>query len=131
MKTYEEFKIMSLRPAFYNGTQFEADVNFDEASAFRVSMAETEAVNMVQGDTVRIGGRICNENNGEYISVLMCGDELTEFIEKYGVHEVSATVRMKLELVYAVYSCNDYSFEPSEEEIIAYKLIEIIGEKQG
>lgn len=128
MKTFEEIKIMSLRPAFYNGTQFEAEVSFDEASAFRVSITETEAVNMILGDTVRISGKIKTEDEKdyEYISVFMCGDELSEFIEKYGVHKVSGTVRMKLELIHAVYYEDaTWDNERKKEDLTVYKLLGI------
>ncbi len=127
MKTYEEFMEIELRPAYYNGTVFEIDVEFNEASVFGVGIEVAKAINMVTGDTVRIGGKVCGEGSDfEYINVYMSGDILTEFIEKYGVRKITNSVRMKLELVYAVYDCNDYGFEPREEEITAYKLIELI-----
>ena len=130
MKTYEEFKVMKLRPAFYNGTVFEIDVEFNDASAFRVDIEIAKAINMTVGDTVRIGGKVFSEEaDYEYISICMCGDALADFIGKYGVNKITTDrVRMKLEQVYAVYKCNDYSIEPRDEEITAYKLIEIIGD---
>ena len=128
MKTYEEFKIMKLRPAFYNGTVFEIDVEFTDTSAFRVDIDVAKAINMTVGDTIRISGNVfVEEADYEYISIYMCGDVLTDFINKYGVNNITTDrVRMKLEQIYTVYNCNDYSLEPKEEEITAYKLIEII-----
>ena len=128
MKTYEEYKIMGLRPAFYNGTVFEIDVEFKDTSAFRVDIDVAKAINMTVGDTVRISGKVFGEEaDYEYISIYMCGDALTDFIGKYGVNKITIDrVHMKLKQIYAVYKCNDYSVEPREEEITAYKLIEII-----
>lgn len=128
MKTYEEFKVMELRPAYYNGTVFEIDVEFKESTVFGVGIEVAKAINMVVGDTVRISGKVFGEEaDYEYISIYMCGDVLTDFIGKYGVGKITAErVRMKLEQIYTVYKCNDYGFEPKEEEITAYKLIEII-----
>lgn len=128
MKTYEEFKVMALRPAHYNGTVFEIDVEFYDASAFRVDIEVAKAINMTVGDTVRIGGKVFGEEaDYEYISIYMCGDVLTDFIGKYGVNNITTDrVRMKVEQKYTVYKYNDYSFEPKEEEIIAYRLIELI-----
>ncbi len=132
MKTYDEIKIFSLRPAFYNGIQFETDVCFEKANVFRVSITETEAVGMIQGDTVRINGKIKSEDEKdcEYISVYMCGDELAEFIEKYGVSKVSGTARMKLELIYAIYEETNWNDERKKEDMVAYKLLGI-GSRDG
>lgn len=127
MKTYEEFKLMDLRPAYYNGEVFEADVEFNEASVFGVGIEVAKAINTAVGDTVRISGKVCGEGSDfEYINIYMCGDALSDFIDKFGVGKLTRKIRMKLELTFAVYSCNDYGFEPREEEITAYKLIEII-----
>lgn len=127
MKTYEAFKIMDLRPSFYNGEVFEIDVEFNEASVFGVGIEVAKALKMVVGDTVRISGRVCGEGSDfEYINIYMSGEALSDFIDKFGVVKITRKIRMKLELTFAVYSCNDYSFEPKEEEITAYKLIEII-----
>ena len=125
--TYEEFKVMSLRPAYYNGTQFEADICFDEASAYRVYITEADAANMIRGDTVRISGKIRTDDKTDYefVTVYMCGDELTEFIEKFGAHKISATVRMKLELVYTAYEETSWNDEHRKEEMIIYKLLGI------
>ncbi len=129
MKTaFEEFKVMSLRPAFYNGTQFEAEIIFNEANAYSVDITEAEAVNMIPGDTVRINGKITDDTEKDYdfISVYMCGEELTEFIEKYGIHKVSGTVRMKLEIVYSVYEYNEYGMEPIRTEKTVFRLLGIV-----
>lgn len=127
MKTYEEFKVMDLRPAYYNGEVFEIDVEFNEASVFGVGIEIAKALKMVVGDTVRISGKVFGtEADYEYINIYMSGDALSDFIDKFGVGKLTRKIRMKLELTFAVYSCNDYSIEPREEEITAYKLIEII-----
>lgn len=127
--TYEEFNAMELRPAYYNGTQFEIDIDFRKVSPHRVGIEVSKAINAVVGDTVRISGKVFIENSDFInIDVYMCGDVLSDFIEKYGSGRITETIKMKLERVYAVYECNDYSFEPNKEEIAAYKLIEIIDE---
>ena len=127
MKTYEEFKVMDLRPAYYNGEVFEIDVEFNEASVFSVGIEVAKALKTVVGDTVRISGKVFGtEADYEYINIYMSGDALSDFIDRFGVVKLTRKIRMKLELTFAVYSCNDYSIEPREEEITAYKLIEII-----
>lgn len=126
--TFKKFRTISLRPALYNGTEFEIDINFDEASVFRTDLVITEAINMMPGDTVRIGGYVFEEDtNHQYINIYMCGDALTSFISKYGTDNISAVVSMKLELIYGTYTDTDYCYEPKKEEIAAYKLIEITG----
>ena len=129
MKTFEEFSVMTLRPAHYNGTVFEIDVEFKEASLFEAGIDVVKAIGMTGGDTVRISGRILSdESECEFVSVYMCGDVLSDFINKYGVRKINASVRMKLELIYAVYENRDFVVDPKNEEITAYRLIELIGE---
>ena len=127
MKTYEEFKVIDLRPAHYNGEVFEIDAEFNEASVFGVGIEVAKALKMVVGDTVRISGKVFEaEADYEYINIYMSGEALSDFIDRFGVVKITHKIRMKLELTFAVYNCNDYSVEPREEEITAYKLIEII-----
>lgn len=128
MKTFKEFKVMDLRPAYYNGEVFEIDVEFNEASVFSVGIEIVKVLKMAVGDTVRIGGKVCDGSDSEYINIYMCGDALSDFIDRFGVGKLTRKIRMKLELTFAVYNCNDYGIEPKEEEITAYKLIEIIEE---
>ena len=123
-KTFENFKMMSLRPALYNGTVFETDVSFNDASAFRVGIKEARALNMICGDTVRIRGRVCGTSDCEYIEIYMCGDALTDFISKHGTFKITGEIGMKLELIYAVYENTEFSIEPEKEEITAFRLIE-------
>lgn len=127
MKTYEEYKIMDLRPAVYNGEVFEVDVEFNGSSVYGVGIEVAKALKMVVGDTVRISGQVFGaEADYEYINIYMSGEALSDFIDRFGVVKITHKIRMKLELTFAVYSCNDYSVEPREEKITAYKLIEII-----
>lgn len=127
--TFEEFSVMALRPALYNGKHLEVDVDFRKASFRRVGIEVSKAINAPVGDTVKISGNIFTGNSDfNHIGIYMYGDVLTDFINRYGINRISGTVRMKLEQVYAVYEYNNYGIEPVEEEITAYKLVEIIGD---
>ncbi len=126
MKTkYEKFKEMSLRPSYYNGTQIEVDVDFDNASLVSVGVKVANALNMIPGDTVAINGKVRGEDfEYENINVYICGDTLTDFIRRHGIAKIRGIVRAKLEQAYAVYEYKDYGSEPKVTEIIAYKLVE-------
>ena len=128
MKTYEEFKVMSLRPAIHNGAVFEVDVDFDDAPIFRIDIDFSRAIGTPMGDSVKIRGKVfAEEEDYEYINIYMYGDAFTDFINKYGVNHITANVRMKLEQVYTIYEAReDYCYEPKKVEIVAYKLVEII-----
>lgn len=122
--TYEGLKIMLLRPALYNGKEFEADIEFTYGSLFRAKLYETDALAMPSGDTTKIPGKISFEEEKKYeqIPIYMSADVLTRFIEEYGIHRINATVGMKLKLVYAIYTENS-STNPVREDLIAFELV--------
>ncbi len=124
--TYKEFRKMSLRPAFYNGTQFEIDVIFDGTDLHREGITPTKALHMIVGDTVRVRGMVKadgKDNDYDYISIYICGEELEDFINRYGVDDINATVTLKLESVYATYDSEQFCSEPATEEITGYKYV--------
>lgn len=127
--SYNEYKLMLLRPAVYNGEEFEIDVQFNNDSLYRTEVAIAEALNMKHGDTASIHGKVCFDNKEsiyDYISIYMSESILTEFIEKYGFSNISADVSIKAKFVYAVYSSGEFYDEEKKEEIIACKLLEIL-----
>ena len=129
--SYKEFKTNSLRPAYYNGTQFDVDVTFENADLRREGVTVTEALNMIVGDTVRISGLVRDtgkKNEYERISIFLCGEELDDFIGKYGVNDISVTVPLKLELIYAKYYCEQFCSDPITEEVVGYKYICTVSE---
>lgn len=127
-KTFTEFKTMLLRPACYNGAQFEAELVLDESDLYRESLDIVRALGMPVGDTVRVRGKIGSEEErkySEYVSIYMSGDVLDEFISRFGIENITATLMLKLELVYSVYESTDYRCEAMEDEIIGFRLLEI------
>lgn len=60
--SYNEYKLMLLRPAVYNGEEFEIDVQFNNDSLYRTEVAIAEALNMKHGDTASIHGKVCFDN---------------------------------------------------------------------
>ena len=129
---YNIFKLMLIRPAVYNGEEFEIKASFDEASLYRTDIATTAAIHTEAGDTASIRGKICFEDENslcEYITIYVSENTLTEFITKYGFNKISATVKMKVKFIYAVHSPNDFCGDERKEEIIACQLIEILPEQ--
>ncbi len=130
--TYEEFKIMSLRPAFNNGSQFEIEVTFSDAELHRTGISDTKALNMLIGDTVRVSGGVKidgKDDKYKWITIYMCGEELEDFIGKYGVENINATTTLKLEMAYAVYEYDQYCGDSVTEEITGYKYIATVSDE--
>ncbi len=127
--SYSKYKLMLLRPAIYNGEEFELDVQFNKDSLYRTDFAIAEALNMKHGDTASIHGKACFDNEDssyDYIKVYMSESVLTKFIERYGFNKINATVSIKAKFVYAVYNSDEFYDEGKKEEIIACKLLEIL-----
>lgn len=126
--SYNEYKLMLLRPAVYNGEEFEIDVQFNNDSLYRTEVAIAEALNMKHGDTASIHGKVCFDNKEstyDYINIYMSESILTEFIQKYGFSNISADVSIKAKFVYAIYDSGEFYDEEKKEEIIACQLLEI------
>lgn len=126
--SYNKYKLMLLRPAVYNGEEFEIDVQFNNDSLYRTDFAIAEALNMKHGDTASIHGKVCFDNKDseyDYISIYMSELVLTDFIEKYGFSKISADVSIKAKFVYAVYASGEFYDEQKKEEIIACQLLEM------
>lgn len=126
---YKTFKLMLLRPAVYNGEEFEIDVEFSNDSLYRTDFSVADAINLKTGDTVHIKGKIKFENEAtsyEFITVYISESILTEFIDKYGFNKITTTVGMEVKFIYAVHSSEDFFNEGKKEEIIACKLLKIL-----
>lgn len=126
---YETFKLMLLRPAVYNGEEIEIDVQFNNDSLYRTDFAIADAIDMKNGDTASIHGKVCFDNEDssyEYVKIYMSESVLTKFIEKYGFSKISADVSVKAKFIYAVYNSEEFYDEEKKEEIIACKLLEIL-----
>lgn len=127
--SYNEYKLMLLRPAVYNGEEFEIDIQFNNDSLYRTDFSIAEALNLKNGDTASIHGKVCfddKESSYDYIKIYMSESVLTEFIEKYGFSNISADVIIKAKFVYAIYASGEFYDEETKEEIIACKLLEIL-----
>ena len=118
--THNELKLMLMRPAVYNGEEFEIDVQLENASLRRTDLAEADAIGMKPGDTASIRGEAFFGDAAERVTVYMSEDILTEFVERYGLESVTDAVTMRVKLTYAT---NEYYGCP--DEIIACKLLEI------
>ena len=128
-KTFVQLKTMLLRPAYYNGEQFEADIIFNGADLDGETPTIMKALDMPFGDTAKIRGKLKRETEsrkfGDYINIYISGDMLEDFIKRFGVEDVEATLTLKLELVYAVFQDNDCLSDPYDSEVIGFKLLGI------
>ncbi len=126
--SYNEYKLMLLRPAVYNGEEIEIDVQFNNDSLYHTDFSVAEAIDMKPGDTVHIRGRILFDHEDtlyEFITIYNSEAVLAEFIEKYGFNKITATIGMKVKFIYAVHCSEDFYNEEKKEEIIACKLLKI------
>ncbi len=128
MITHNEFKLMLLRPAIYNGREFEIEVDCSNIYFHRADINEATAIQTTPGDTVSVHIKCCFENDtasfGEYITMYMCGEALTEFINKVGISNQNGNFKVKVKFIYAIYNKSEFDYdEPRKEEIIGCKLL--------
>lgn len=127
--TYDQLRLMMLRPAVHSGEEIEFTVRFKNAYLLRTRHSDASALDMKCGDTVSLYGRVCFDDNAdafEIATVYMCGDTLTEFIEAFGTEKIFASVTMKAEFAYAEVSEEDFFSGDSTKEIIAFRLKEFL-----
>lgn len=127
---YDEFALRFLRPAVFNNEELELEVKFEDASLYHVNIDTAKAIDAVVGDTVCIRGCACfveNESltHHKYFAMYMSGEELTSFINKFGVRDITETVKVRMKLIYAVLEKENYT-GTEYEEIIAFKLLKLI-----
>lgn len=127
MKTsYEDFRVMKLRPAINNGKEIELSVQIDSYLS-RTTYYDSVALGLKPGDTVSVRGRICFDSTRtrEYITIYMSEKILTEFINKFGSDKIVAEVNVKADFVYAIVNKpSEDGFEETHEELLACKLKE-------
>lgn len=125
-----EFKTMLLRPALYNNKEIEIDIDCKNSCIHRTEITEATAIDMIPGDTVSIYVRAFFDDGdllGEYITMYMSGNCLSDFIEKVGISNITAKLRVKVKFIYTIYSTDNFDYEEGKkEEIIACKLLEIL-----
>lgn len=127
MKTsYEDFRLMKLRPAINNGKKIELSVQIDSYLS-RTTYYEAVALGLKPGDTVSVRGKVCFDGSStrEYITMYMDDKILTEFINKFGSDKIVAEVNIKADFVYAIVNKpSEDGFAETNEELIACKLKE-------
>lgn len=124
--TYDEFMLRFLRPAVFKGEELELSVEFENTTLYMVDAETAKAINTAVGDTVR--AFVCanfEENNSKNFTLYLTGDELTNFINIYGIKNINDTVSMRLKHVYSVVEKADYSSE-KYKEIVGFQLLNIM-----
>jgi hypothetical protein len=126
---YEEFMLRFLRPAIFNGEELELDVEFEKASLYHVNINTVRALKMIDGDTACINGRV-NFNEGEgndskCITIYMSGEELSDFINRFGTRRIKGTIKMMVKHLYAVLEKDNYMGTECEE-LVGFQLSSII-----
>jgi hypothetical protein len=126
--THNEFKLMLLRPAIYNGKEFEMEVDCSNIYFHRADINEATAIQTTPGDTVSVYIKCCFENEsksfGEHITMYMCEEALTKFIDRVGFSEPKGKFRVRVKFIYAIYSTSEFDYDESKkEEIIGCKLL--------
>lgn len=124
----QEFELMMLRPALYNDKEFEIEIECKNLYLHRTDINEALAIKTTPGDTVSVHIKCCFENDtasfGEYITMYMCGEALTEFINKVGISNQNGNFKVKVKFIYAIYNKSEFDYdEPRKEEIIGCKLL--------
>ena len=121
---YELCKIISLRPRVYENTTVIYKLEIDGFSLRKTNIAVSDALKMTRGDTVEIRAKAIFESNFEWIDLYLDDKALTNFIDKFGTHDIKCTLIAELEVVHATYP----TFDPfvNDGEAYGYKLIKII-----
>lgn len=123
---YDEFMLRFLRPALFNGEELELTVEFKNATMYNVDAGTAKAIRTRVGDTVSVFGHINFEgDNSKLVTLYLTGDVLTEFINAYGIRNITGTVPMKLKHVYAAISNYEYA-EEKYEEVVGFQVIDIL-----
>lgn len=125
--TREEFDLLHLRPALYNGTTMSINVVFDNKSFWRTEAQVAESLGLEPVDTVEIFGEAADYNQDGYKyrseKFYMSGDVLTSFIKQFGFQQINVSVCFKVKFQY-IHEKTDFDFKP-DDEIIAFVVQEI------
>lgn len=118
-------KLALLRPERYNHEEFPLAITFKNAKIQRPpeNVDALESIGIRKGDTIVVQG----EYKGVKIPVYMSGKTADKFIDMLlldDIENISTTVEMNLQLLYAQY-INFSDFEPQTEEIIVWQAIEL------
>lgn len=118
-------KLALLRPERYNHEEFSLAITFTNAKIQRPpeNVDALESIGIRKGDTIVVQG----EYKGVKIPVYMSGKTADKFIDMllYDIENISTTVEMKLQLLYAKYiNFSDFFIEPQTEELIVWQATE-------
>ena len=113
-------KLAILRPERYNHEEFPLAITFTNAKIERPSenVDALESIGIRKGDTIVVQG----EYKGVKIPVYMSGKTADKFIDMFlfdDIENISTTVEMNLQLLYAQYiNFSDFFIEAQTEELI-------------
>lgn len=123
---YDNLMLRFLRPALFKGEELELSVEFKNATMYNVDAGTAKAIKTTVGDTVSVFGHANFEgDNSKLITLYLSGDVLTEFIETYGIRNLTGTVQMRLKHVYAVIENFEYT-EEKYEEVVGFQVMDIL-----
>lgn len=119
-------KLALLRPERYNHEEFLLAITFTNAKIQRPpeNVDALESIGIRKGDTIVVQG----EYKGVKIPVYMSGKTADKFIDMLlldDIENISTTVEMNLQLLYAKYiNFSDFFIEPQTEELIVWQATE-------
>ena len=119
-------KLAILRPERYNHEEFPLAITFTNAKIERPSenVDALESIGIRKGDTIVVQG----EYKGVKIPVYMSGKTADKFIDMFlfdDIENISTTVEMNLQLLYAQYiNFSDFFIEAQTEELIVWQATE-------
>ena len=123
---YDEFMLRFLRPALFKGEELELTVELRSATMYNVEARTAKAIKTTVGDTVSVFGHANFEgDNSKFLTLDLSGDVLTEFINIYGIRDITGTISMRLKHIYAVIEKSEYAEEKCEE-VVGFQVIDLL-----
>lgn len=124
--TKDQFELLHLRPALYDGTIMTMNVAINDESFWRTEAKIAIALGLKSGDTVEILGDAVdyNEENHRYCyeKFYMNGELLTKFIEKFGFKKIKANICFSVKFRYLhIKSDNELD---DDKEILAFEVLD-------
>ena len=122
--SYELCHAINLRPGAYKNVTTIYKIVCNEGIIFKADISKVDALNMKRGDTCYIRCKAVFETNHEYIDIYIDGENLSEFISKFGMEHINCSFVGEFEAQYGTYSTYDPYI--NDAEVYGYKLKNII-----
>lgn len=124
---YDLYRQISLRPAIYKGTMVLFKVEFNNAKLYKTDMNISSALGFENGNTCYIRAKtIFADEKYSFIYLHMSGENLDDFIIRFGTEKITDSIIVEAEVVYETYSSSGDPYYNDAELTDTYKLIKII-----